>query len=220
MGRASRFTLDGGAAAFASMRSAVHGCVVRSFGFFALIAIAALFASPGAQAGTCRANPDNPMAWDDGFGVSRCRARKPRYHVHDYDGESARGYAASSDPMVWSDRQWSGTLFDGYARTYDRRYDTRVRREPVRVARQVRIERRIEITISEGVPELAEQAKPRRPKFLGVRTAGSFKTNPGVLRFDGHDCRGVLVLTWGSLGGKSRCHDNRTRIHPAPGVGR
>ncbi len=157
------------------------------------------------------------MAWDDGFGVSHCRAQKPRYHVHDYDGESAHGYAASSDPMVWSGTQWSGTLFDGYARTYDRRYDTRVRPEPVRP--QARLERRFEITISEGVPELAEQTKPRGPKFIGERTLSSFKTNPGVLRFDGHTCRGVLVLTWGSLGGKSRCHDNRTRIHPAPGGG-
>jgi hypothetical protein len=193
--------------------------VVRSFGLFALIAIAALFASSGSQAGACgaKADRDNPMAWDEGFGVSRCRAQQPRYHVRDYDGESARGYATSSDPMVWSDTQWSGTLFDGYARTYDRRYDTRVRREPARAARpQIRIERRVEVTIREGVPELSEQAKPRGPKFLGARTAGAFKTNPGVLRFDGHDCRGVLVLTWGSLGGKARCHDKRTRINAAP----
>lgn len=116
--------------------------------------------------------------------------------------------------MVSSDAQWSSTLFDGYARTYDRRYDTRFRREPARAARlHDRIERRIEITISEGVAEeVAAEAKPRGPKYTNMRTASDFKTTTGVLRFGGHDCRGVLVLTWGSLGSKSRCHTGDGRI--------
>ena len=217
MGRASRFTLDGGAAEFASNAERGHEeCLVRSFGLFALISIAALFASSGSQAGACgaRADQDNPMAWDEGFGVSHCARHKPRYHTSDYEGEGARGYATSSDPMAWSGTQWGITLFDGYARTYDSRYDRRVRREPAHSARaQVAIDRRIEITVREGASEeLAEPAKPRGPKFTNLRTASDFKTNTGVLRFGGHDCRGVLVLTWGSLGSKSRCHSSEGRI--------
>jgi hypothetical protein len=86
-----------------------------------------------------------------------------------------------------------------------------VRRD--RAARpQVRIERQIEVTIRQGDAAAADEAKARGPKLLNGRTRGEFKTNPGVLRFGGHDCRGVLVLTWGSLGGKSRCHETGGRI--------
>jgi hypothetical protein len=144
-------------------------------------------------------------------GVARCAKRGPRYHTDDFKGERARGYAKSSDPMVWNDNQWRSTLFDGYARTYDRRYDQRVRPRPSAVKVDVRRERRVEIEIRNGAQADVE-AKPRGPKHLNVRTRGEFRTNPGVLRFAGHDCRGILVLTWGALGSKSRCYDSGGRI--------
>lgn len=165
------------------------------------------FAASDADARSCgrAADRDNPMVWNEGFGVSQCRAHRPRYHTRKHDGESARGYAAASDPMVWSDTQWRSTLMGGYSHTYDSRYDRRFRREHTAPAR-VRVEQRIEVTILDeaALPEPEETA--RGPKHLNMRTAGEFKTNRGVLRFGGHDCRGVLVLTWGSLGSKSRCH--------------
>lgn len=152
---------------------------------------------------------DNPMVWSDGYGASQCRVHQPRYDSRDVARERTRGYAAAADPMVWSDTQWRSTLMGGYSRNTDSRYDRRFRRE--HAARpQVRNERQIEVTIRQG--DAADEAGARGPKLLNGRTRGEFKTTSGVLRFGGHDCRGVLVLTWGSLGGKSRCHENNSRI--------
>ena len=182
------------------------GVSVRFFVFVCLMLTLA-FAANDASARSCnaKADRDNPMVWSEGFGVSQCRAHRPRYHTRKHDGEAARGYAAPSDPMVWSDTQWRSTLMDGYSRNYDSRYDHRFRREKTE-SHRVRVEQRVEVTVlsDEAIAELDEQA--RGPKHLNVRTGGEFRSNRGVLRFGGHDCRGVLVLTWGSLGSKSRCH--------------
>lgn len=168
---------------------------------------------PGEAAACGAADPDDPMSWSEDFGVARCRSNAPRYHRDDHAGERARGYADSSDPMVWSDEQWRSTLLPGYARTYDSRYDRRYRREAVPGARHAaRIEKRIEVKIVNDTNAPAEAERPRGPRLIGVRTPSDMKTTTGVLRFGGHDCRGVLVLTWGPLGGKSRCHSSDGRV--------
>lgn len=169
-------------------------------------------ATPTAQAGNC-GRSDNPMVWGNGFGVSQCRAHKPRYHRDAFKGERARGYAQRSDPLVWPDSQWGSTLFGGYARDYDSRYDRRFRRGGGHgVHRDVRIERRVEITVRDDLDFEVEKPKARRARYISSRTPGDMRAGPGVLRFGGHDCRGVLVLTWGSLGGKSRCYRSEGRI--------
>lgn len=172
-----------------------------------------LWLSAGAKAEACGAvDPDDPMAWSDGFGVGQCRARAARYNVDDYDGEQARGYADSSDPMVWSDEQWRSTLFAGYAQNYDDRYDRRFRREARSTAQEaLRVERQVEITIVSDA-EPADEERPSGPKLVRRRAPSDMKTTTGVLRFGGHDCRGVLVLTWGTLGSKSRCYSGDGRI--------
>lgn len=206
--------LDDGAANARRARRRPDGCVVRFFQFVCVLMLPLVFTAYDASARPCGANSDSPMVWNDGFGVSRCRAHRPRYHTRDYDGQGARGYATSSDPMVWSDAQWRSTLMDGYSRNYDSRYDRRFRREPAPAAgTSVRVERQVEVTIRQGSEVVDEpQVEPRRARLFNVRTASEFKTNPGVLRFNGHDCRGVLVLTWGSLGSKMRCHEGDGRI--------
>jgi hypothetical protein len=196
MGPLTRHVRDGGE----------MGVSVRFFIFVCLMLTLA-FAANDASARSCgrAADRDNPMVWSEGLGVSQCRVHRARYHTRKHEGEAARGYASASDPMVWSDTHWRSTLMDGYSRNYDSRYDRRFRRERAS-GHHVRIERRVELTIlaDDAIAALEEQAPG--PKHLNMRTAGEFRTNPGVLRFAGHDCRGVLVLTWGSLGSKSRCH--------------
>jgi hypothetical protein len=153
------------------------------------------------------------MVTSEDFGIARCRIHKERYHVRDYDGEGARGYADASDPMVWSDTQWRSTLFGGYSQTSDDRYDRRFRREGGELARDVvRVERRVDVIVADAADTAVPVSKPRGPKYTGPRAPSDFKAGSGVLRFGGHDCRGVLVLTWGTLGGKSRCHNSDGRV--------
>jgi hypothetical protein len=172
----------------------------------------AFWLSAGAVAGSCGGDPDDPMAWSDGFGIGECRARAARYHRDDYDGQQARGYAESSDPMVWSDDQWRSTLLPGYERAYNGRYDRRFRREARSGAPQaLRVERQVEISIVNEAGH-ADNARPRGPKLIPPRAPSDMKTTSGVLRFGGHDCRGVLVLTWGTLGSKSRCYSGNGRV--------
>jgi hypothetical protein len=124
---------------------------------------------------------------------------------------SGAAEAGSSDPMVWSDAQWRSSLFGGYTQTYNDRYDRRFRRGERARAAVVRIEQRVAVTVT---PEDATpKAKPQRAKLIRVRSDTDFKAGPGVLRFDGHKCRGVLVLTWGTLGAKSRCYQGGGRIN-------
>ena len=177
-----------------------------------LIACALWLATGEATQACGTDNPDDPMSWSEDFGVARCRAKGARYHRDDYAGEHARGYAERSDPMVWPDDQWRSTLFPGYAQTYDERYDRRFRREHVSTARHVaRVEKQIEVRIVND-SEAAPAEPPRGPRLITARAPSDMKTTTGVLRFGGHDCRGVLVLTWGTLGSKSRCHSSDGRI--------
>ena len=179
----------------------------------ALLSVVSVLSLPaGARAEACAADPDDPMSWSESFGVAQCRTRAARYHADDYNGEKARGYADRSDPMVWSDEQWRSTLFPGYARTYDDRYDRRVRREaPSTAQTTLRVERQIDIKIVSDA-EHAREERPRGPKLIRRHAPSDMKTTTGVLRFGGHDCRGVLVLTWGTLGSKSRCYSENGRV--------
>ncbi len=156
------------------------------------------------------------MVSSESFGVSTCHERGPRYHIHDYDGEAARGYVqiASSDPMVWVDDQWRSSLFGSYNETTSSGYDQRFRRAPAQIVK--RVEKRLVMRDLEDERDAEEVIRPRGPKHINVRTPGEMKTSTGVLRFSGHDCRGVLVLTWGSLGSRSRCYDGRSKIRTMP----
>ena len=183
---------------------------------FAAAFLALGFLGSIGQAGAgCRVDADDPMVSAESFGLSACLERGPRYHTHDYDGEAARGYVqiASSDPMVWADDQWRSSLF-GYNETSSSGYDQRVRRAPAQIVEHV--EKRLVIRSIEDQSDGEEVARPRGPKHINVRTLGEMKTSTGVQRFGGHDCRGVLVLTWGSLGSRSRCYDRRSRIRTMP----
>ena len=132
---------------------------------------------------------DNPMASSEGFGVATCAEHAPRY-----DAPAYRNYrvASSEDPMVWSGDQWRTSFFDYNTVTngaYDRRgYETAP--APVRVE----IERRVLVTEDEPAVLLAP---PRGPKLINAHTRREVKARPGVLAFEGHKCRGALVLTWG-----------------------
>lgn len=188
---------------FMRVEGAVDGDMGVSVRVFVFVC---LMLALGATANEASARPcgdsDNPMVWDEGFGASQCRAHRPRYDARRPVGNAATD---ASDPMVWSDKQWGSSLMGGYSRNYDSRYDLRYRRDQA-AAHPVRFEKRVEVTIlADDAVDLVEESA-RGPKHLNMRTAGEFKANPGVLRFGGHDCRGVLVLTWGSLGSKSRCH--------------
>jgi hypothetical protein len=167
----------------------MRGCAVRVFILVCSVLLASVTA---AEAGSCRRaiDPNNPMVSNADYGVTRCRARRDR-----------------ADPMVWSDAQWRSSLFGGYAQTYNDRYDRRFRRDEHARGAIVRIERNVVMN-----DEAAPKTKLRRAKFIGVRGQADPKAGRGVLRFDGHRCRGVLVLTWGTLGAKSRCYHNGGRI--------
>ncbi|MCE9522451.1 MAG: hypothetical protein K8S25_08480 [Alphaproteobacteria bacterium] len=100
---------------------------------WALLSLAFVFPAAASDAPSCRAaqESDNPMVTSEDYGIVRCNLRQvPRFHVQDFDeSERAQGYSqrSSSDPMVWSPTQWGSTLFRGYRRAYDDRYDRRVR---------------------------------------------------------------------------------------------
>jgi hypothetical protein len=184
------------------------GEIVRWTLLFGLLAIS--MAAGAANAQSCGANPDDPMVWNEGFGVSSCRETRSRYHINDYEGEAARGYSQSSDPMVWSDDQWRSTLFDGYSHNSDSRYDRRFRRE-ADVAPPVAVEREVEVIVRQDGEASVKPAEHRGWRYVNRRTPPDTKTPNGVLRFDGHGCKGVLVLTWGKLGGKQRCYEGGAR---------
>jgi hypothetical protein len=167
-----------------------------------------------AAARPCSRDRDNPMVASDGFGVTRCAKRGPRYHTRDYLSEGARGYArrASSDPMVWSDARWRSRLMGGYARDYDHRYDRRFRRsEPgeVRVARSVA---RVIITNARQAEAMSEPPKPPRSSLLQIRGRGAVDVMSNRSGFAGHQCPGVLVLRWGASGSRAHCYTNQGRV--------
>jgi hypothetical protein len=146
------------------------------------------------------------MVWHEGFGVSRCTPLNARGHAQ----------RASSDPMVWSDSKWRSTLFGGYARDYDTRYDRRFRRAEVGPTRIVRVETLVVIN-RQAEPAAEEAAKNPGPKraFL-KRNAETDRLEKGSQAM-GHQCRGILVLTWKAGVPRSQCFDNDKRIRRAPG---
>lgn len=156
------------------------------------------------------------MVSSESFGVGGCKRHAPRYHTSAYLGEDARGYVrrVSDDPMVWSDTRWRGTLFDGYARDSDDRYDRRFRRE----GDSVHVIRRVERIVIREAPQLSSDAavKPEGPKLaFGQRNAETDRFERGA-RFVGNQCRGILVLRWTAGVPRSKCHEAGGRIRRMP----
>lgn len=186
--------------------------------FGLLLAVVAAGATAGgadASGHGCRSvSADNPMVSSGSFGVAKCHARGARYFTRSYLGEGARGYAAraSSDPMVWSDSRWRGTLFDGYTRTYNDTYDRRFRRAaPDRVS--VHRDVRVIVRTGAAVETDAAPAKPRRARLINMRTrADAERYLENSSKFSGHRCSGILVLTWKAGGARSQCHEGKGRI--------
>lgn len=187
--------------------------------FGLLLALAATGATAGgaeAAGRGCRTvSADNPMVSSASHGVAKCHARGARYFARSTLGEGARGYArrVSSDPMVWSDSRWRGTLFDGYARTYNDTYDRRFRRaapDRVKVHRDIRVIVRTgrDVEIIETAP-----TKPRRARLINMRTRGDAERYlENSSKFSGHRCSGILVLTWKAGGARAQCHEGKGRI--------
>lgn len=169
-------------------------------------AVSPILVSQEAAAGSgCRAS-DNPMVWHEGFGVSRCTQLNARGTVR----------RASSDPMVWSDNRWRSTLFGGYRRDYDTRYDRRFRRAEVSPTRIVRVETVI-VVDRQAEPAAAEATKNPGPKRAYLkRNAETDRWQKGSQAM-GHRCSGILVLTWKAGVPRSQCFDNDNRIRRAPG---
>ena len=183
---------------------------MRGFGFFLL----SLMSIGVASASSC-GSVDDPMSWDEGFGVSRCRVTQERYHIHDYDSDGmGRAGPGDEDPMSWPADQWRSDLFGGYSHDSDDRYDRRARPAPAHAAAAGAAP---EAGEASPAPTLAVRPAPRRAKLITV--GGDMKTRPGVLRFGGHSCRGVLVLTWGKLGSKQQCYSSNSRIRSLPSEG-
>lgn len=182
----------------------------------ALVAAGATAGGAEASGRGCRnVSADNPMVSSESFGVAKCHARGARYFTRSYLGEGARGYAArvSSDPMVWSDSRWRGTLFDGYTQTYNDTYDRRFRQaepEDTVVHRDVHVIVRTGIAVE---PIDAVPAKPRRARLINMRTrADAERYLENSSKFSGHRCSGILVLTWKAGGARSQCHEGTGRI--------
>jgi hypothetical protein len=106
------------------------------------------------------------------------------------------GDREADDPMVWDGGQWQSGLFGGYAHDEPR--------HPVRVI--VRVEQTAMAAPAEAQPER------KGPRLINMRTRADVPAGRGVLRFEGHDCRGVLVLTWGALGSKISCHEGGGKL--------
>ena len=182
-----------------------------------LLALTTDIATAGSR---CRAakDADNPMVSSEGYGVAKCHKRGPRYFTAAYLGEGARGYArrVSSDSMVWSDGKWRSSLFGGYARTYNNKYDRRFHRPaaPTRVIEK-RIER-VHVTATTHLETTKTiRTAPRGPGIARLRANDGTKSMRGST-FLGHTCRGILVLRWGAAGARSRCYYSTGRIRSAP----
>lgn len=141
------------------------------------------------------------MTWNEGFGVASCK-----------------GYArrARQDPMVWPDSTWRSTLFGGYTRDYDTRYDRRFRRAEVSPTRIVRVETVIVIN-RQDEPAAETAARNPGPKRAYLkRNAETDRWQKGSQAM-GHQCGGILVLTWKAGVPRSQCFDSDKRIRRAPG---
>lgn len=145
---------------------------------------------------------DSPMHFSERFGVATCRAHEPRYDSP--ASTAAVRFASAEDPMVWSDDQWRTSLFN-YNEATNGAYDRRARGPaPQRV--EVEVERRV---IDDERHAPVASAKPRGPKIIDAGSRRQINARPGVLRFEGHNCRGVLVLTVGEAGTTARCKEGR-----------
>jgi hypothetical protein len=58
----------------------------------------------------------------------------------------------------------------------------------------------------------AAQLERKRARLIDTRTRSALPAGPGVMRFEGRGCRGVLVLTWGPLGSKISCHEGAGKL--------
>jgi hypothetical protein len=188
--------------------------VIKLFAVACAVVCAAVSSIGDASARTRCADARSPMTTSQSYGVATCKSRAPRYHAHDYLGEGARGYVrrASSDPMVWSDARWRGSLMSGYSHNTDSRYDRRFRRDgggaPATVVKHVE---RIVIVESPPAPETQDKPKKRKPRFISMRGDGE-QVIENSSRFRGHRCAGILVLKWGAGGSRARCYNERGRI--------
>ena len=165
---------------------------------FVLIYLAGVTSTAFADCG----DSESPMAMTGEFGVSACRPHAPRYDAPVRSAEPAR-YASAEDPMAWSDDQWRTSLFD-YNETANGAYDRRGRATPQRA--EVEIVKRV-VVEQKAAPTATVQ--PRGPKLLDVQSRREITARPGVLQFEGHKCRGVLVLTVGEAGTIARCKVGR-----------
>lgn len=155
---------------------------------------------------------ENPMAWSEGFGVASCKRKAPRHRSRDFSGYARH---VSEDPMVWSETTWRTSLMD-YTRGNDARFDRRFHRVATGKPPIVRIE--IEkVTITDtALEEQAQSVKPKGPKIAYLRRSAEGDRSERGANFVGHQCRGILVLTWKAGVARSKCLDSRTRIRRAP----
>lgn len=176
-------------------------------------ALVSLTTVQAAVASDC-ARSDTPMMSSEGFGVAACKQYAPREHL----GEGVRGYArAGSDPMVWSDARWRSTLMGGYARSGNGRYDRRFRRRMVDAPRIVRTIEAVVIARTPAPEPATERlAKRRGPKFAYLRRKAETERLEQGSNFVGHQCRGILVITWKAGVARPQCLDSNARIRRAP----
>jgi hypothetical protein len=163
----------------------------------------ASFTATSAQAGDCRVDPNDPMVTSESFGLSTCRERGPRYHIHDFAGEAARGYAqaSSDDPMVWSSDQWRSDLMGGYSETSHAGYDNRFERGGHVGHHVVRKMVRIKMDID---ADNADVAIAKRKGARMVSLDGKIRTaaDTSITRGAHGRCQGILVIRYGE---GSRC---------------
>lgn len=181
---------------------------------FALGAAFALFSNAAVVvADDSCIDSENPMSWSEGFGIASCKRQAPRHHSRDFSGYTRH---VSEDPMVWSETTWRTSLM-GYARGNDDRFDRRTHRVAMGKPPIVRVE--IEKVIVADVPgeqPAPQVVKPKGPKISYLRKRADAERPERGADFVGHQCRGILVLTWKAGVARSKCLDSRTRIHRAP----
>ncbi len=147
-----------------------------------LLAVATV-ASVGPASAGCRSEVD---------------ADNPMVTDEDY-GITRCGDRSDDDPMVWQGDRWQSSLFGGYAN------DERDRPAHVVV--------HVQQTMITTAPASADaQPARKRARLINTRTGLERAAGRGVLRFDGRNCRGALVLTWGPLGSKISCHERGGKL--------
>jgi hypothetical protein len=182
--------------------------VLKTFFAVSTLVGATLFAAP-AHAGACSADANDPMSWSESFGVSTCKERGARYHIHDFDGEAAGGFAqpSSDDPMVWSADQWRGDLMGGYRENTRSGYDNRFERSG-HVGHHI-MRKIVLIEIDDADVAITKRKGPRMVSLDGkIRSGGDTSITRGA-----HGrCQGILVIRYGE---GSRCL-NRKAVPTEP----